>query len=104
MYYFYSLYGGAEYRLLPYFFLKTGKTLSEVASTQGISATQLQTIISNAITSNMQTAINNGTLTQKQVNAIIKRFENKPQTLDSYLGGNVQKAQGTPTPTITSNQ
>ena len=81
--------------------LKAGKTLSDVATAQGITSTQLQTIISSAVTSSMQTEMNNGTLTQKQVNAIIKRFENKPQTLDVYLGGKAQNAQATPTPTAT---
>ena len=82
--------------------LKSGETLSAIATAQGISATQLQTIISDAVTSNMQAEVNNGTLTQKQVDAIIKRFENKPQSLDVYLGGKAQKAQGTSTPTPTA--
>ena len=77
--------------------LKTGETLGEVATAQGVSATQLQTIIANALQTNLKPAVDDGTLTQKQLNNITKRYERNPALLDKLLGGKAVKA----TPTIT---
>lgn len=65
--------------------LGAGKTLSQIATAQGISASQLQTIVTSAIQSNFQPTVNSGDLTQKQVDALVKRMLKQPKTLERYL-------------------
>ena len=78
--------------------LKGGKTLSTVATAQNVSATQLQTVIANALTSGLQPAVNDGSLTQQQVTKLVKRYQANPALLDHLLGGKAV-SPGTPTPT-----
>lgn len=80
--------------------LKGGKTLSEVATAQNISTTQLQTVIANALTGGLQPAVSDGSLTQQQVNKLVKKYQNNPALLDHLFGGKAV-SQGTPTPTPT---
>jgi flagellar basal body-associated protein FliL len=83
--------------------LQAGKTLSQVAAAQGISPTQLQTIVTNAIETGMQPAVADGDLTQTQLDRLAKRYANNPDLLDRLLGGKaVKRNQATPTPTIPS--
>ena len=82
--------------------LKGGATLTSIASAQGISSSQLQTIVKNAFQQGYQPAINSGNLTQKQVNSLTDRMLKQPQTLDRYLDvqpRNGTKAKASPTPT-----
>jgi flagellar basal body-associated protein FliL len=65
--------------------LKSGKTLNDVATTQNISSTQLQTIVGNAIQSALKPAVANGTLTQKQVDKLAKKYQSNPTLLDHLL-------------------
>src|SRR5947209_8691503 len=65
--------------------LKSGKTLSTVATAQNISSTQLQTIVGNAIQNALKPAVTDGTLTQKQVDKLTKRFQSNPVLLDHLL-------------------
>ncbi len=65
--------------------LRSGKTLSAVATAQGVSASQLQTLVTSAFQSGLQPAITNGNLTQQQVNVLIKRMLKQPQVLDRFL-------------------
>jgi hypothetical protein len=65
--------------------LEAGKTLSSIATAQGVSASQLQTLVTNTFQSAFQPAIDNQGLTQKQVTALIKRMINQPVVLDRYL-------------------
>ncbi len=76
--------------------LRSGKTLSQVATAQGVSATQLQVIVTNALETNLKPAVADGTLTQKQLDKLAKRYANNPALLDKLLGGKAIKA--TPTP------
>jgi hypothetical protein len=78
--------------------LQGGKTLSDIATAQNVSTTQLQTVISNALNSGLQPAVNAGSLTQQQVNKLVKKAQNNPASLDRLLGGKAVP-QGTPTPT-----
>ena len=80
--------------------LQTGKTLSEVATTQGVSTTQLQTIITNALETHLKSGVADGTITQKQLDNLAKRYANHPALLDKLLGGKAIKA----TPTVTPAQ
>src|SRR6266480_3175751 len=65
--------------------LKSGKTLSDIATAQNISSTQLQTIVGNAIQNALKPAVTEGTLTQKQVDKLTKRFQSNPVLLDHLL-------------------
>lgn len=78
--------------------LRSGKTLSQIATVQGVSASQLQSLVSNAIQTGLRPAIDSGSLTQVQVDRYIKRLQNNPIQLDRLLGARAAKT-GTPTPT-----
>ncbi len=65
--------------------LQSGKTLSQIATAQNISATQLQTIVTGAVKSALQPAVSNGTINQLQVNAYVKRLQKNPQLLENIL-------------------
>lgn len=65
--------------------LHSGKTLSAIATTQGVSASQLQTLVTNSFQSGLKSAVANGGLTQKQVSALAKRMLKQPKTLAHFL-------------------
>ncbi len=78
--------------------LQAGKTLGEVATAQGVSATQLQTIVTNALETSLKPGVDGGTLTQTQLDKLAKRYASHPALLDKLLGGKAIKAKITPTP------
>lgn len=87
--------------------LHGGKTLSAIATSQGLSASQLQTLITNSFQNGLKPAIDSGGLTQKQVDALVKRLLKQPQALDRFLapGGAAKgKAKATPGATPTASQ
>ncbi|HLJ33356.1 MAG TPA: hypothetical protein VKU38_06890 [Ktedonobacteraceae bacterium] len=65
--------------------LQSGKTLSQIATAQNISAAQLQPIVANAVKSALQPSVSNGTINQLQVNALVKRLQKNPQMLENVL-------------------
>ena len=65
--------------------LQSGKTLSEVATAQNVSSTQLQTLVGSALQTALQPAVSDGTLTQQQVNKLMKRYQGNPTLLDRLL-------------------
>lgn len=65
--------------------LKSGKTLSQIATAQNVSASQLQTITNAAVQTSLRPAVTAGTVTQQQVTGVIKRFEKNPTQLDKLL-------------------
>ncbi|HVB25316.1 MAG TPA: hypothetical protein VNG51_25485 [Ktedonobacteraceae bacterium] len=65
--------------------LQSGKTLSQIATTQNVSATQLQIIVTNVVKSALQPSVDNGTINQLQVNALVKRLQKKPLVLERIL-------------------
>jgi hypothetical protein len=83
--------------------LRSGKTLSQIATAQGVSATNLQSLIASTLQSGLQPAVDAGNITQKQVDALIKRYQKNPDLLDRFLGASAAKQKGTaaatPTPT-----
>lgn len=83
--------------------LRAGKTLTQIAATQNISADQLKTIVSNALQTAFLQAVSNGDLTQAQVNRISKRLESNETSLDRLLEAKVTNT-GTSTPTPTPAQ
>ncbi len=67
--------------------LQSGKSLSAIATAQGVSATQLQTLLTNTMQSILTQAVSNGDLTQTQANTIQQQFKNNPQFLQHLLNG-----------------
>jgi hypothetical protein len=65
--------------------LRSGQTLSAIATAQGVSATQLQTIVTNAFQNGLQPAVTSGSLTQQQVNVLVRRMLRQPQALTRFL-------------------
>ncbi len=76
--------------------LQSGKTLTDVATVQNVSATQLQNIVANSLQSVLQPAVQGGNLTQKQLDRLVKKYQADPALLDHLLGGKATK--GTPVP------
>jgi hypothetical protein len=79
--------------------LQAGKSLSEIATAQGLSATQLQNLIATSLQNGLNPAISSGELTQKQISLLIKRWQKNPKPLERLLGARLKKAV-TPTPAI----
>ena len=79
--------------------LQAGKSLSDIATAQGLSATQLQNLIATSLLNGLNPAISSGGLTQKQVTLLIKRWQKNPKPLEHLLGVRLKKAV-TPTPAI----
>lgn len=65
--------------------LKTGKTLSSIATAQNVSSSQLQVLINNSLQSGLKPAVDAGTLTQQQVNHLVKHYQSNPTLLDKLL-------------------
>ncbi|HLI89727.1 MAG TPA: hypothetical protein VKV37_13635 [Ktedonobacteraceae bacterium] len=65
--------------------LNSGKTLSDIATAQGVSSTQLQSVVGNAIQSALQPVVSSGDLTQEQVSKLVKRMQKNPNALDKLL-------------------
>ena len=80
--------------------LKAGKTLNTLATAQGLSTTQLQSLIATSLQNSLKPAIDSGDLTQKQVTTLIKRWQKNPKQLERLLGARAAK-QATPTATAT---
>lgn len=83
--------------------LRTGRTLSQIATAQGISTSQLQAIVTNAVEIGLKPAVNDEMITQKQLDKLAKRYGNNPSLLDKLLGGKGAKTP-TATPTIAPQQ
>ncbi len=79
--------------------LRAGKTLNEVAAAQGVSTTQLQTIVTSALETNLKSGVDDGTITQMQLDKLAKRYANNPALLDKLLGGKAIKVTPKVTPT-----
>lgn len=71
--------------------LQSGKSLSQIATTQGVSPAQLQTIVTNAIQSAVNKAVNDGNLTQQQATNIMQTLQKHPNALNRLLNGQLGK-------------
>jgi polyhydroxyalkanoate synthesis regulator phasin len=71
--------------------LQSGQSLSQIATTQHISATQLQTIVVNAVQSALKQAVSKGDLTQAQANTFSQLLSSHPQSLNHILNAHVGK-------------
>jgi len=71
--------------------LQSGKSLSEIATTKGVSSTQLQTIVTNAVQSTVNKAVSDGNLTQQQSTTIMQMLQKHPNVLNRLLNGHLGK-------------
>jgi hypothetical protein len=65
--------------------LQNGMHLTNLATQQGLSNAQLQTLLSSSITSGFQPAITAGSLTQAQVSSFVQQTQQNPTTLEQQL-------------------
>ncbi len=81
--------------------LKSGQTLSAIATAQGLSTVQLQNLIATSLQNSLQPAVSSGDLTQKQVTTLVKRWQKNPKQLERLLGARaktVKQPAATATP------
>jgi polyhydroxyalkanoate synthesis regulator phasin len=71
--------------------LQSGKSLSDIATAQGVSSTQLQNIVTSAIQSVVNKAVSDGNLTQQQATNIMQKLQKHPAVLNRLLNGHVGK-------------
>jgi len=71
--------------------LQSGKSLSDIATAQGVSASQLQTIVTNAIQSAVNKAVSDGNLTQQQATNITQMLQKNPGAFNRLLNGHFGK-------------
>ena len=71
--------------------LQSGKSLSQIATAQGVSSSQLQTIVTNAIQSAVNKAVSEGNLTQQQATNLMQLLQKHPNTLNRLLNGKLGK-------------
>jgi polyhydroxyalkanoate synthesis regulator phasin len=69
--------------------LQSGKSLSAIATAQGFSSAQLQTIVTNAIQSVVNKAVSDGNLTQQQATTIMQMLQKNPGALNHLLNGHI---------------
>jgi polyhydroxyalkanoate synthesis regulator phasin len=67
--------------------LHSGKSLSDIASAQHVSSSQLHTLVTNAIQTAVNKAVSDGNLTQQQATAFMQLLQNHPEFLDRLLNG-----------------
>jgi hypothetical protein len=65
--------------------LQAGKHLKDIAQAQGVSNTQLQNLISNALQSGFTPAVQGGQLTQAQVSSFVAQMQQDPKMLEQEL-------------------
>ncbi len=76
--------------------LRSGKTLTAVASAQHVSQTQLQTLIATSLQTGLRPAVDSGDLTQQQLTTLTKRMQKNPDTLGRFLQARTPRQQATP--------
>ena len=69
--------------------LQSGKSLSDIATTQGVSSSQLQTLVTNTIQSTVTKAVSDGSLTQQQATNIMQMLQKNPGVLNHLLNGHL---------------
>jgi hypothetical protein len=65
--------------------LQAGQTLTAIASTQGISATQLPTLLASALSTTLTPAVQAGQITQQRLDQLKTRVAQNPNGLDTLL-------------------
>src|SRR5215469_9290009 len=65
--------------------LKNGQSLDQIAKAQGVSTSQLRTIVLNAVQSSVNQAVKDGNLTQTQASDVMQALHQQPGILDRIL-------------------
>lgn len=68
--------------------LQSGKSLSDIATAQHVSVSQLQSLVKSAVQGEISKAISNGDLTQQQASMITQQLDN-PTFLNRLLNGHL---------------
>jgi len=71
--------------------LKSGKSLTQIATTQHVTVAQLKTIVTNTVENTLKTAVSAGDLTQAQSTAYTTFLQSHPHWLQSLLNRHVHK-------------
>ena len=71
--------------------LQSGKSLGDIATAQGVSSAQLQTLVTNAIQSAVNKAVSDGNLTQQQATNIMQMLQKNPGALNHLFNGHFGK-------------
>ncbi len=71
--------------------LQSGKSLSDIATAQGVSSAQLQSIVTSAVQSAVNKAVSDGNLTQQQATTIMQMLQKNPGVLNRLLNGHLGK-------------
>jgi polyhydroxyalkanoate synthesis regulator phasin len=71
---------------------KAGKNLQEIAKTQNVSTSALQTLVKNTATTIVKNAVTSGKLTQTRADALTKKIQNHPALLQRWEAAIVKKA------------
>jgi polyhydroxyalkanoate synthesis regulator phasin len=69
--------------------LQSGKSLSDIATAQGVSSSQLQTLVTSAIQNAVDKAVSDGNLTQQQATNIMQMLQKNPGALIRLLNGHI---------------
>ena len=72
--------------------LRSGKTLSAVATAQGVSLDQLTAIVHDAFTNGLEPAVTAGSVKQVQVDNLIKKYLTNEKALEVFLGAGKKAA------------
>ncbi len=73
--------------------LQSGKSLSDIATAQGVSSAQLHTIVTTAIQNAVNQAVSAGNLTQQQATALMQYLQQHPNLLNRILNMHFGKHQ-----------
>lgn len=65
--------------------LKNGQSLDQIAKAQGVSTSQLRTIVLNAVQSAANQAVKDGNMTQTQASDLMQALQRQPGILDRIL-------------------
>lgn len=71
--------------------LKSGESLAQIAKAQHVSLAQLKTVVSNAINSSLNSAVNAGDLTSAQQSAISTFIQHHPALVNKLLHHHFKK-------------
>lgn len=74
--------------------LKSGKSLSDVATAQHVSSSQLHTIVMNAVQSALNKAVSNGDVTKQQATTFMQALQSHPRFVDHILNARYHGENG----------
>ncbi|GAC1398028.1 MAG: hypothetical protein NVSMB49_04960 [Ktedonobacteraceae bacterium] len=75
--------------------LQSGKSLHDIATAHKVSDTQLKTLLTNAIQTELKAAVNAGDVTQAQADMVTKQLSSNPAFLDRIINGHKGQESGT---------